>query len=254
MQSREKLAKPAAPLAAAVVGTAIGSYLRGRKERRQSRVAHRFAQAANLRAEKREIENSQLRHEAAHDDLTGLRTKKSLIEAGNQRLSEAEPSRVFALAMFDLDNFKRVNDNHPEKYDKGDGVLKRFAGVLSRSVRDQDSSPDILAHGSRENDDTDVARLGGDEFAGLFDITPRNEKGAAMSDEERADVIRNRVWANFMVEFDGDSDLHELGFGLSVGLVVRQPGESMEDMLSRAAHPLGEEKQRHHAENGAYRF
>lgn len=254
MVSREKLSKVAPPLAAAVGGAAVGSFLRGRKARRQGQVVQRFIHAANARAERSHAENEQLRHELAHDDLTGLRTKKAFIERGNRRLSEAKPDQVFALAIFDLDNFKAINDKHPKKYDEGDRTLKGFARVLLRSVRSQDDTPDLLAHGSREDDGTDTARLSGDEFAGLFEITPRNEKGEAMSAEERAGVFCDRVRAGVRDEFADRPDLEQLGgVDVSIGYVIREPGETMESMLSRAAVKMGIQKEQHHTENGAYR-
>lgn len=255
MKSAETLKKAGPPLAAAVTGAAIGSILRGRKAKRQSHVVRRFAQAAFARADRTHEENRQLRHEVEHDDLTGLRTKKSLVKRGNARLSKAGPDQVFAVAAFDLDNFKAINDQHPDHYDEGDRTLKSFAKVLVRSVRSQDRTTDLLARGSREDDaETDAARLGGDEFAGLFEITPRNEKGEAMSPEERAGVFGDRVRAGLKEEFSDRSDLEELGgVDVSMGIVIVQPDESMESAISRAAVLLHEQKAQHHAENGTYR-
>ena len=55
--------------------------------------------------------------------------------------------------MFDIDRFKRVNDEHG--HDAGDAVLRTFADVVRRVVRDSDS----------------IARIGGEEFAVLFPAT-----------------------------------------------------------------------------------
>ncbi len=251
--SRERLPKIITPLAASIGGAAVGSYLRGRKARRQGQLINRFAQAANARAEKNQAENERLKHEVAHDDLTGLQTKKAFIAKGNKRLSRARPDQVFALALFDLDNFKAINDKHPEKYDEGDRTLKGVAEVLHENVRSEDRSPDLLAHGNRE-DNAETARLGGDEFAGLFEVTPRNEKGMVMSPTERVSVICDRIRTGIKDRFDNRPDIKELGgLDISIGVVIREPGETMESMLSRAAHPMGQEKDQHHAENGTYR-
>lgn len=260
MSSRERLPKIITPLAAAIGGAAVGSFVRGRKTQQQDQLALRFISAANARADSAETakrstdeENKQLRHEVAHDDLTGLWTKKAFITRGNQRLSKARPEQVFALVLFDLDNFKAINDKHPKKYDEGDRTLKGVAEVLLENVRSEDKSPDLLAHGNRE-DDAETARLGGDEFAGLFEVTPRNEKGEVMSATERVGVFCDRIRAGIKDRFGGRPDIVELGgLDVSIGVVVRKPGETMESMLSRAAAPMGQEKDQHHAQNGVYR-
>ena len=197
-------------------------------------------------------QNQQLRHEVSHDDLTGLLTKKALIEKGNQRLSRARPDQAYALAFFDLDNFKAINDKHPDKYDEGDRTLKTAAEVLFQNVRHEGESADILAHGNRE--DTDAARLGGDEFAGLFELTARREQGAAMSEEERAAAFCGRIYTDFKAAFANRPDIDALGgIDLSIVTIIRQPGEMMEAMLSRGAVAMGEVKRLHHTENGSYR-
>jgi GGDEF domain-containing protein len=254
MSSREKIPKVIPPLAAAAGGAAVGSYLRGRKARRQGQIITKFARAANARAERQQTENQQLRHEVAHDDLTGLQTKKAFIAKGNKRLSRARPDQVFALALFDLDNFKAINDNHPDKYDEGDRTLQNVADVLLENVRrDDKSSPDLLAHGSRE-DSSQTARLGGDEFAGLFDVTPRDERGMAMSPIERAGIFCDRIRTGVINRFQDRADIQELGgLDVSIGVVIREPGEMIESMLSRAATEMGHIKNEHHTQNGVYR-
>ena len=63
---------------------------------------------------------------------------------------------VLAILFIDLDEFKRINDNHG--HETGDVVLREISNRLTQSVRGTDT----------------VARLGGDEFAVL--LTQVNEK------------------------------------------------------------------------------
>lgn len=82
--------------------------------------------------------------EAKSDRLTGLYNRNGFERHVEEYLLQPNPSGV--LVLFDLDNFKRVNDmeGHPE----GDRILERFAECLSAGFRKTDC----------------IARLGGDEF------------------------------------------------------------------------------------------
>src|SRR5690606_13079152 len=85
----------------------------------------------------------------------------------------------FAVALLDLDYFKRVNDERG--HDVGDEVLARLARVLRRQVRAEDI----------------VARFGGEEFLVLM---PNTELGAACR-------LAERVRASVAQEpFFGDAD------------------------------------------------
>ena len=93
-------------------------------------------------------ELSRARTEAERDKLTGLYNRRGMEKRVEIFLKQETPAGTFVL--FDLDNFKRVNDSegHPE----GDRVLERFAACLRECFRKDDS----------------LGRLGGDEFAALI--------------------------------------------------------------------------------------
>ena len=95
-----------------------------------------------------EGELSRARTEAERDKLTGLYNRRGMEKRVEIFLKQETPAGTFVL--FDLDNFKRVNDSegHPE----GDRVLERFAACLRECFRKGDS----------------LGRLGGDEFAALI--------------------------------------------------------------------------------------
>ena len=98
---------------------------------------------------------SDLRHQADHDALTGLFNRGSFSQEADRQIREATRHRRHgALAIIDLDSFKFVNDSLGHA--AGDEVLRRVASTLSAGVRQADA-----AGGS-------VARLGGDEFGVLF--------------------------------------------------------------------------------------
>jgi len=84
---------------------------------------------------------------AHHDTLTGLPNRLLLDERLDQALLHARRrKRHVAVVFIDLDNFKFVND--AMGHSVGDKLLKQVAGILSETVRADDT----------------VARIGGDEF------------------------------------------------------------------------------------------
>jgi diguanylate cyclase (GGDEF)-like protein len=89
------------------------------------------------------IAHEQLLREALLDSLTGAYNRRAFNEGAG--LEDARGS-FGALAVFDLDNLKDVNDQHGHKY--GDGLLRHFANVLRTGLRANDK----------------LYRLGGDEF------------------------------------------------------------------------------------------
>ncbi|MDR7286227.1 diguanylate cyclase (GGDEF)-like protein [Pseudomonas corrugata] len=89
--------------------------------------------------------------EALHDPLTGLLNRRGFTPLlANEHQRATRSLRPSALALIDIDHFKKINDRygHPE----GDYVLQVLAKVLSTQLRDIDSP----------------ARVGGEEFAILF--------------------------------------------------------------------------------------
>ena len=68
------------------------------------------------------------------DQLTDLRNRRAFVEAfpvAIERAQRGVPSLAFLI--FDLDNFKEVNDRYG--HDAGDAVLKQFAGLLKELCR-----------------------------------------------------------------------------------------------------------------------
>ena len=85
---------------------------------------------------------SQSQLQAETDPLTGLRNRRALENDVRELRSNG---RNFAIAMLDLDNFKRLNDTFG--HDTGDRALRLFARVMSETVRDHDI---LCRHGGEE--------------------------------------------------------------------------------------------------------
>ena len=101
------------------------------------------------------VREAQLRHQAFHDQLTGLANRALFIDRVTHALHlHHRDRRPLAICFLDLDGFKAVNDQLGHK--AGDDLLReistRFRGVLSEA-------------------DT-LARFGGDEFALLLEDQP----------------------------------------------------------------------------------
>lgn len=77
----------------------------------------------------------QLHDQAMRDPLTGLHNRRSL-ESNLRPMLDRREASGFALLLFDLDHFKRVNDQHGHA--AGDAVLRNVAELLRQAVRQGD--------------------------------------------------------------------------------------------------------------------
>ncbi len=96
--------------------------------------------------------NRELEHLSSHDALTGLYNRRFY----NQRMARAlerakQQGRPLGLLVFDLDDFKEVNDTYG--HGMGDALLVELGARLRSQVRETDL----------------IARLGGDEFAVIME-------------------------------------------------------------------------------------
>ncbi len=103
---------------------------------------------------------------ATTDPLTGLLNRRSLEEKASTLLGSG---RSFALAMTDLDHFKKLNDTYSHAV--GDRALKVYARVLKNCCRGEDV----------------IARIGGEEFVLVLpDLSA--EQAAQVMDRIRASL------------------------------------------------------------------
>ena len=141
-------------------------------------VARLVAEAAALRRalRRRDDRAAQLAERAQRasiDPLTGLRNRRGWDEAWPGWFQRAAAAGDLVLAYFDLDRFKRVNDE--QGHLMGDAVLRAAGAALQRAVRGGDL----------------VARWGGDEFVVALAATDA-AAGAAVVERLRLDV-RNEL-------------------------------------------------------------
>ena len=137
----------------------------------------------------KDIEN--LKEEAAVDKLTGFLNKA----AGTVKLTKLCEERAGMLMIFDLDNFKQVNDIYG--HSMGDKFLAAFADVIRRNIRAQDV----------------IVRIGGDEFMGFFGNM--NEQNALNSLHQRL----NGQLLKEAVKLTGDGFAIPLSISIGAALV-----------------------------------
>ncbi|MDD2830198.1 MAG: diguanylate cyclase [Sulfuricurvum sp.] len=98
-----------------------------------------------------EQSNYTLQQLASHDPLTGLKNRLNLEQELEGLINHyKEHHRPFAVAMIDIDWFKKINDNYG--HDIGDVVLIELSKLIEQNIRPEDSA----------------YRAGGEEFVIIF--------------------------------------------------------------------------------------
>lgn len=134
------------------------------------------------------------RVEARTDVLTGLLNRRAF----NDLFAKVPPVGPSAIILFDLDNFKMLNDRHGHAF--GDDVIRRFGQVCADGLRKQDIA----------------ARLGGEEFA----VVLRD------CSSELAMEVANRIRRRF-AEQGLINDSETIRCTVSAGVHASRPGEQI---------------------------
>jgi len=148
--------------------------------------------------------------------LSSLARTDALTELGNRRAGEELLARLalsassretgFGVVLFDIDNFKEINDRFG--HDVGDEVIRRVAGVARRSVRPLDS----------------VFRWGGDEYL----------VAAHGADLQTSETVAERLRRSLE-----EADFSPVGsVTASLGGAAFEAGDDLEGLLKRADRAL----------------
>ncbi len=130
-------------------------------------VFHTVASGAFALSLAYERSNKELHYAATHDALTGLHNRGAFEAELERALCNAD-DRPFALALFDVDHFKQVNDGHGHA--AGDAALRHCARICADHAG---------ASGT-------AARIGGEEFAMILYGLDRDEAHAVVEHTRRA--------------------------------------------------------------------
>ena len=176
-------------------------------ERTLRRQVEHLERVVEARTEGLEAANRQLRHIASHDALTGLPNRVLLDDRLSQAVAHAQSDgHSFAVALFDLDRFKVVNDSLGHR--AGDQLIKEVAHRLAGIARSTDT----------------VGRLGGDEFLFIMD---------RLAKREDAELIARRAVKALQspIRLDG-VDLHT---SASIGIAMfPADGRNAETLIANA--------------------
>jgi diguanylate cyclase (GGDEF)-like protein len=155
------------------------------------------AEVVSLRVEAKVWENAALR-----DPLTGVLNRRGLDHFGAQMFSRSSPN---AVAVIDLDHFKKVNDTYG--HSTGDQLLVVIAKLISKQLREGDL----------------FVRLGGEEF-GL--VLPQTRTADALHICQR---IRQETQ-----DADWSSVHPELKVTISVGVFCQTNESSLQELIDGA--------------------
>ncbi len=152
-----------------------------------------------------------LYRESSRDPLTGVINRRIMMKCLASKIKQAsDAGDPFCILLFDLDRFKRINDNFGHL--TGDKVLKAAAEVLQQGLREQDI----------------VARFGGEEFLAVLSQCRYPDAISAAED------IRSKLNRTTVPTPGGE----EIQLSTSIGITEYEIGEDISVTLNRADEAL----------------
>ncbi len=144
-----------------------------------------------------------LEYESSHDSLTDIYNKRAFEEILESLIANAKRySRPLSIIIFDIDNFKSINDEFGHK--TGDKVLSKLANIIKSSIRKGDI----------------FCRVGGEEFVILCPET----------DEKSAFKVAEKI--RKLVERTAFSDVGKIT--ISLGIAEYKNNQTKEDFFKSA--------------------
>jgi diguanylate cyclase (GGDEF)-like protein len=151
-------------------------------------------------------QTGELRHQALHDDLTGLPNRALIMDRIEQLLARSRRNGTAGAALYvDLDEFKNVNDTLGHQ--AGDRLLVAVAARLQSTLRDADT----------------IGRMGGDEFVVLIDGT---------SLDADPELVASRLLEVMRQPFELEGATRPLTVHTSIGIAIGDrpsPGDLLRD-------------------------
>lgn len=181
---------------------------------------HSNVDLANTRAKEAEY-LEKLHHLSITDPLTGIYNRRQINDAlNNLTKGGTESSTPFSLILFDIDDFKSINDNHG--HNTGDQILVSVTRIARDFIRKSDS----------------IGRWGGEEF--LILLYDTDEATAVHRAETLCKDIEKALFQN------------NINITCSFGVAQWVPGLQSEQLVDRADQALYAAKQS--GKNRVHRF
>ena len=156
-----------------------------------------------------------LKNLAHTDDLTQLCNRRHFVDMAERSIHQWPKPASTCLLMFDVDYFKRINDNYG--HDIGDRVLQMIAEITRKEMR----SGDVLA------------RFGGEEFIALLEDTQLQD----------CLMIAERIRCSIQKQEMHINPEQKIQFTISIGIAeLESPQQALEDLIKRADIALYEAK------------
>ena len=172
---------------------------------------------ALIHAIERKRAESELVHQALHDQLTGLPNRALFLDRLGLALERSRRSGdPLAVLFLDFDNFKQINDSRGHA--AGDMVLATLGDRLGSLLRPMDT----------------VARFGGDEFTFLFE---------GLTSEREVVLIADRICraATHPIDLDGIATTVTVSVGIAM---VADPSAAPETIIREADAAMYRAKER----------
>ena len=169
-----------------------GAHLRAQLNEQRARLVGALAEVERL---------------VGRDDLTAVMNRRAIMATvAEERERMRRTGTPFAVALFDIDFFKRVNDERGHLV--GDEVLRRFCAAAGEAIRTTDR----------------LGRFGGEEFLVLMPVTDKPEAAHAAAERVR-DAVAGVDWNAL------DAGLEVT---VSAGVAVASAEDTVEALLGRA--------------------
>ncbi|MCL6525488.1 MAG: GGDEF domain-containing protein [Thermaceae bacterium] len=156
-------------------------------------------------------EHDRLKRLAHSDPLTGLANRRRAEELiALELIRSTRYGQPFSVLVLDLDHFKQVNDRYGHAV--GDQVLREVGFRLSKALRESDV----------------LARWGGEEFL-VFAPNTDLQQAQALAERLSQALSSKALW-------------NDLAVSASIGVATAQPGDTVEELVSRADRAMYEAK------------
>jgi len=153
---------------------------------------------------------AKLKAESITDPLTGVFNRRYLMRRLQEEIERSYRYKTpLSLALFDIDNFKIINDTYGHLI--GDKVLTLICGVIQENVRKTDF----------------VARYGGEEICILMPDT-KLLKATNVADRIRAKIQETSIC------FEQDGTELQINVTVSAGIASLSNANSLEELIKQA--------------------